>query len=372
MKIGLFSSFYPYRGGIAQFSAQLYNALKVDHDVEAFTFKRQYPNFLFPGKSQFVDEADTAEVIDAKRTLDSVNPISYRRTAMSIASYEPDLVISQYWMTFFGPSLGRMHKLLPKGTKRISILHNVIPHEKRFFDNPANRYFLKQNEGFVVMSDSVLKDLLYYRPDAKYLRMDHPVYNQFGEAMNRSEARKKLNLPDDAKVLLFFGFIRDYKGLDLIVEAMEGFDENTHLLVAGEVYGSFDKYQELIDNSPAKGRIHLYTRYIPDDEISCFFSASNVCCLPYKSATQSGITAIAHHFTVPIIATDVGGLKESVEHEKNGLIVNEPKPEQLVEAVNHFFTGNFETQFRADLVRKAEENSWERFAEAIIEFSKTL
>lgn len=372
MKIALFSAFYPYRGGIAQFSAMLYRALEKENEVKAFTFKRQYPNFLFPGKTQFVAEGDIADQIPAQRSLDTINPFTFGKSAREINVFQPDLFISQYWMTFFGPSTGTVHKRLTKGTKRIAILHNVIPHEKRFFDKGANNYFLKQNEGFVVMSDAVLNDLLSLKPDANYLRIDHPVYNQFGETQDRNAALKKLKLNPDKNYLLFFGFIRGYKGLDLLLQALSSLDDSIELIVAGEIYGSFDPYQEIIDKEKLSDRVHLFTDYISDDQVSDFFSASDVCLLPYKSATQSGITAIAHHFDLPIIATDVGGLKESIHHESNGLIVPEPNPEAISAAISRYFKEEMKEGMSAKIASEKKENSWENFAEKLIEFSKTL
>lgn len=372
MKISLLSAFYPYRGGIAQFGAMLYRALEENHEVKATTFKRQYPDFLFPGKTQFVTEGDMADPIPATRVLDTINPLSFAKTARHINNEQPDLLISQYWMTFFGPAMGAVHKRINKNVKKISILHNVIPHEKRFFDKPANNYFLKQNDGFVVLSDAVQRDLLSIIPDAKFLRIDHPVYSQFGEKQNPVDARKKLGLPDQGKFILFFGFIRGYKGLDLALEALAMLPEDYQLIVAGEVYGSFEKYDAIIKNRNLKERVHLLTRYISDDEVAVVFSASDVCLLPYKSATQSGITAISHHFDLPIIATDVGGLKENVIHNKSGLIVPKPEVDLIASAVKDYFDNEYRLGFEDEIRAYKAENSWQNFADKILEFSKTI
>ncbi len=371
MKIALLSVFYPYRGGIAQFSAMLYRALEKEHQLKAYTFSRQYPNVLFPGTSQFVTKDDNADKIPAKRTLDSVNPFTFVKTAKEINAFDPDLFISQYWMTFFGPAIGGVQKKLKKGTKRISILHNVIPHEKRFFDNFANKSFLKHNEGFVVLSDAVLKDLLSIVPDAKYLRIDHPVYNQFGEKTERNTALESLGLDQSKKFLLFFGFIRDYKGLGLLLKALADLPDDFELIVAGEIYGSFEKYQQIINAKNLGNRVHLYNQYIPDDEVATYFSASDVCILPYRSATQSGITAIAHHFNLPIIATDVGGLKETIEHEKTGLMI-QPDVDELKNAIQLYYTENRQTLFSEEIKRNKKDNSWENFAEKVIAFAEEL
>jgi len=371
MKISLLSVFYPYRGGIAQFSAMFYRALEKEHELQAVTFSRQYPNFLFPGSSQYVTEEDNADKIPAIRSLDSINPFSFGKTAQKINAFAPDLFISQYWMTFFGPATGGVQKRLQKGTKRISILHNVIPHEKRFFDNFANKSFLKHNEGFVVLSDAVLKDLLSILPDAKYLRIDHPVYNHFGNKLARKEALQKLHLSAEKKYLLFFGFIREYKGLDLLLNAMKNLSDDYHLIVAGEIYGSFEKYQAIIDANKLQKKVHLFNQYIPDEEVATYFSAADVCILPYKGATQSGITAIAHHFDLPIIATDVGGLKETIQHEKTGLMI-QPDDKALKNAIELIFKDGRLEKFSENISAYKVENSWGNFAQKVIEFSESI
>ena len=372
MKISLLSAFYPYRGGIAQFGAMLYRSLEKEHEVNAFTFKRQYPGFLFPGTSQFVTAEDKADKIPALRTLDSTNPYTYRSTAKKINETNCDLYIGQYWMTFFGPAMGGVQKRLKKATKRISILHNVIPHEKRFFDRRANKSFLAHNDGFVVMSDSVLKDLLSLVPNAKYLRLNHPVYSQFGEKLEKEIALNQLGLNQEFKYILFFGIIRDYKGLDLLLEAIDDLSDDFHLIVAGEVYGSFDKYQEIIDDQGLKDKVHLFNRYIPDEEVKLYFSVADVCVLPYKSATQSGITAISDHFDLPVIATDVGGLKENVLHEVTGLIVPKPDRYQISNALKIYFNNGLKSKMIQEIQIKKKENSWDNFAKKILEFSETI
>jgi glycosyltransferase involved in cell wall biosynthesis len=372
MKIAFLSTFYPFRGGIAQFNALMYRAFEKEHTVKAFTFKRQYPDFLFPGETQYVTKEDIADEIPSVEVLDSINPITFLSTAQKVKQFAPDIFITKYWMTFFGPSLGFVAKKLNKKAKRISVLDNVIPHEKRFFDGFCNRYFLKHNDGFIVMSDAVLKDLLSIKPDAKYIRVNHPVYNHFPAPIPQETAQRTLNLDPTKKTILFFGFIRAYKGLDLLIQAMDLLDNSYQLIIAGEVYGSFDTYQELIDNSTAKSRIALYNQYIGDNEVSDYFSAADVCVLPYKSATQSGITSIANHYNLPIIATNVGGLKETIHHLKTGLIVDKPEVSQIADSIKTYFDGNFKVNFASEIEKEKLENSWENFVAKIITFSKEL
>ncbi len=374
MKIVFLSTFYPYRGGIAQFNALLYRELEKEHEVEAFTFRRQYPDFLFPGQTQYVSEGDPADRIPAARVLDTINPASYASTARKIRKSKPDLIISKYWMTFFAPALGYVFGKLKRRAVRISILDNVIPHEKRFFDSPFNRYFLRRNDGFIVMSDKVLKDLLSIRPDARYLRIDHPVYKQFGERMDRSKALKTLGLEYAAgkKIALFFGIIRDYKGLDLLIDAMTQLDDSYELIIAGEVYGSFDKYEQQIRRHGLEKRIHNFIEYIPDERVPLYFSAADVCVLPYRSATQSGIISIAKNFEVPVIATDVGGLKESVQHRQNGLVVDEASPEAIGTAIRDFFGSDLKDTCSAYIREENKANSWEAFSRKLLEFYEKL
>ncbi len=372
MKISLFSTFYPFRGGIAQFSALLYRSLQKNHTVNTITFKRQYPNFLFPGQTQYVTEKDNADKIESHQLLDSMNPFSYIKTGRFINKQKPDLYISNYWMTFFGPAMGVIARTLQKNIIQISILHNVTPHEKRFFDQPFNRFFLSRTHGFVVMSDAVLKDLLTLKPNAKYLRLNHPVYNHFGKKMDQKSAQEQLKLDSAKKTLLFFGIIRDYKGLDLLIQAMNLLDDSYQLIIAGETYGSFEKYQLLIDQSTAKERIYLFNHYISDNEVPLYFSAADVCILPYKSATQSGITAISHHFTLPIIATDVGGLKESIHHLETGMIVERPDSNLIQQAIESYFGSDSKHLYSTKIEEENTQHSWDNFTQKLIEFSATL
>lgn len=375
MKIAYLSTFYPLRGGIAQFNASLYRAFENEHSIKAFTFKRQYPDLLFPGKTQYVGENDLADPIESLEILDTINPFSYYKTAKKISEFQPDLILMKYWMSFFGPSLGTVIKQVKKknpATKVITILDNVIPHEKRFFDDAFTKYFLKQNDGFVVMSDKVKQDLLSFQPNAKILEKEHPIYNHFGAKIPIQEAKAKLNIPKEKKVLLFFGFIRDYKGLSILLDAMALLPDDYLLIVAGEVYGSFEKYQAQIDALGISSKVLLHNDYISDKEVPLFFSASDVCILPYISATQSGITYISYHFDLPIIATDVGGLKEIVHHNNTGLIVDNSEKELLKKSILTYFEKDLKKSFNKNIKNLKNNLSWENFANAIANFINSL
>jgi len=373
MKIAYLSTFYPYRGGIAQFNAALYRYFERTNEIKAFTFKRQYPNFLFPGTSQLVTNNDTTDKIASVRVLDSINPLSYISSARKIKNFAPDLLITKFWLPFFGPSLGYVAKSQKNsGTINISIIDNVIPHEKRIGDLQFVKYFLKQNHGFIVMSDAVKNDLLKLKPNAQFKELVHPLYDHFGEKINQSEAKAKLNIPKDKKVLLFFGFIRSYKGLELLLETMKYLSEDYLLVIAGEVYGDFKEYSDYIKKENLESKVMLHVRYIADSEVPLFFSASDVCILPYKSATQSGITGISYHFDLPIIATDVGGLKESIEPYKTGSVIAKPLANMMFAAIEDYFNFNLKEQYQKNIQSYKKNASWETLGKGILEFYNEL
>ena len=372
MKIAILSCFYPYRGGIAQFNANIYRELSKSHEVTAYNFKRQYPKLLFPGKTQFVEKGDTAVKIDSTALLDTANPLSYITTANKIREWDPDLLLMRYWMSYFAPSQGYVARHMSSNTKVVSIMDNVIPHEPRFFDTPFTKYYIGSNDGFVVLSDAVGYDLLTFKPDAKYICLPHPLYDHFGNKVERSFAEKKLNLEEGKRNILFFGLIRDYKGLDILLEAFGGLDERYQLIIAGEPYGGFEKYDSIISEIPNGCRVKLFTRYISDNEVPLFFSASDVCVLPYRSATQSGISAISYHFDVPMITTDVGGLKEAIEVPGTGIVVKSVDPVMVREAIEDFFNKELGCKFKENIAVQKDRLSWKNFADRLLDFYLTL
>ncbi len=372
MRVAILSTIYPFRGGIAQFNAAMYRAFEKEHEVKAFTFIRQYPSLLYPGESQYVKPGDEVEIIPSTAVLDTVGPFSYLTAAHQINLYKPDILIMKYWLPFFGPSLGTVAKLMHKDTKVISILDNVIPHEKRPFDTAFTKYFLNQNDGFIAMSEKVKDDLLTFLPDAKYKIFPHPLYDHFGAATEKMQARRELKLPENKKLLLYFGYIRDYKGLDILIESISQLPDDYQLILAGESYGDFSPYLNLIDKFGVKDKVSLFNHYIPDREVSLLFSAADVCVLSYKSATQSGVTSIALHYELPLVVTNVGGLKEMVEHEKTGLVAEKAEASCVTEQLKNYFSKYDIQYFRNNIRKMKEELSWKRFTEKIIDFSKEL
>ena len=373
MKIAILSCFYPYRGGISQFNACLYGELSKKHVVKAFNFKRQYPELLFPGKTQYVTADDEAVPVESVSLLDTANPFSYISTYREIRDWQPDVLIVRYWMSYFAPSLGYITRKMKKHCKVISILDNVIPHEPHFFDAPLTRYFLKGSTGSVTLCEAVSHDLLDLQPDSKYAVIQHPLYSHFGLKKDRLETEKKLGLRQGMKNILFFGLIRHYKGLDILLEAFGKLPEDYQLIVAGEPYGSFDLYQEIIDRIPGKDRIHLNLKYIKDSEVSDWFSAADLAVLPYRSATQSGISSVSYHFEVPMIVTDVGGLKETIGDRGTGLVAPEGTPECISSEIIRFFSDpSIKDECIANIRLEKERLSWRSFAVKLEEFIDQL
>lgn len=373
MKIAILSCFYPYRGGISQFNACLYGELSKKHIVKAFNFKRQYPEFLFPGKTQFVTDDDEAVAVESTPLLDTANPFSYRTTYKAIRDWNPDLLIVRYWMSYFAPSLGYITRRMRKHCKVVSILDNVVPHERRFFDTPLTKYFLTGSDGCITLCEAVSEDLLRLKPDAVYDVIQHPLYSHFGHKKDRLEAERKLGLKPGRKNILFFGLIRHYKGLDILLEAFGKLSDDYQLIVAGEPYGSFDRYQEIIDKLEGKDRISLTLKYIKDSEVTDYFSAADLAVLPYRSATQSGISSVSYHFEVPMIVTDVGGLKETIGDRGTGIVASGCTAEDIADEIRRYFSNPDIAVSCIENIRKEKERlSWEGFASRLMDFVSGL
>lgn len=368
MKIAFLSTFYPYRGGIAQFNASFYRALEKNHEVQAFNFSLQYPRFLFPGKTQYVSPDDQADQIPSRRTLNSINPLSYHNTVKAIKQYNPDILIIGYWMPFMAPSLGYIARRLNKKCNVISIVHNAIPHEKSIFDRILSNYFFKSNKKIVSLSHAVSTNIKQYYPSLKITSISHPIYSHFGESVSKESALAKLKLNADKNYILFFGLIRPYKGLDILLESLIHIDQSFELIIAGETYGSFENYRQIISKNNLDNRIHHFNHYISDNMVKYFFSASQCCILPYKSATQSGIIAIANHYNTPVISSNVGGLSEFIENGKDGLLIDEINPFKISEVLNQPNSSELFSNIRNNLKEKKHGN-WDDFSADFLHFS---
>lgn len=366
LKIFLVGTAYPYRGGIADFNFLLSKTLKKrGHQVEIITFKRQYPDLLFPGKSQY--EEDERRQVATRRLIDSVNPINWWRVGRWLAAEAPDLVIFHHWMPFFGPAFSTIAKRLRKaGAKILFICHNIFPHESRPLDTFLTRQTLKNSDFFIVLSEKEKRDLERLLPQPKVKMVHHPVYEIFESGLTPAEARKKLGLRDEF-VALFFGYIRKYKGLKVLIEAVALAKEkiNIRLLVAGEFYDDEEKYREQIRRLSLNDHIIMQNNFIPSDELGTYFLASDVVVLPYLSASQSGIIQICYNYDKPVIASRVGGLPEFVDEGKTGLLVPPDDPQALADALVEFCQKGYSEPFSQNVKEYKKRFSWENMAEEI-------
>lgn len=363
MKIAILSTFYPYRGGIAQFNAALFRAVEKKYEVKAFNFSLQYPNSVFPGKTQFVTEEDNVDEIPSERVLNAMNPLTYMTTVKSIKEFNPDVLVIGYWMPYMAPALGYVAKKMKDHCHVVSIVHNATPHEQGKLDKTLSNYFFNRNTHCIALSNAVKNDIVKTYPNVHTKVLLHPVYEHFGDVVSKDEAAKKLKLNPANKYLLFFGLIRDYKGLDQLLLSMKEMDESVHLLIVGEVYGDFTKYDEIIKSNQLQDRVHLNLNYVADEMVKYYFSVSSVVVLPYKSGTQSGIIAIAKHFNKPIVATDVGGLSEFIKQGSDGLIVPPNDLKELRSAI--------EKMLQIKLIPSTDKSSsynWDDFVDEVLDF----
>lgn len=375
MRIVLIGTAYPLRGGIAHYVGLLWKYLSRRHDVRIVTFSRQYPKLLFPGKSQ-EESGDAGIPVESVQWIDSINPFTWIRTGLRIRAMKADLLLFKFWMPFFAPSYGVISMIARWGgrTKTMFICDNVIPHERRPGDKLLTRFAFRFVDYYVVQSRAVERDLKSWARDPVYAYLPHPVYEIFGEEEERAQARRRLaalhadlSLGDDEKVLLFFGYIRDYKGLDVLLDAMPHIlaKEQVTLLVVGEFYNNERQYREQIERLGIAARVRVHSAYVPNEEVAPFFSASDVLVLPYKSATQSGIIQIAYNFHRPVIATDVGGLGEVIVDGKTGYLAPAGQPEAIADAVLRFYGERRFDSFREGVIEEKKKYSWEYMAQGI-------
>jgi glycosyltransferase involved in cell wall biosynthesis len=365
LKIAFFSALPPFRGGISSFSDFLVRALKRKALIEAFTFSKQYPKLLFPGKTQLDSKASKRY----PQIITSYNPLTYISARKQLRKVNSDVFIANYWMPFFAPMYVYMSKSFGKNVFKVALIHNLTPHEPRFFDGYLNRLFIKQFDAFVVLSEKVKQDVLSYRSNANCLVLPHPKYKQFGEVQEKAKARALFSISENSKVLLFFGLIRDYKGLDVLLASMKHLDESFILLIAGEVYGDKNKYLKQIAQI-SEGRILFHDRFISDDEVSNYFSAADCCVLPYKAGTQSGIQAIAASFNLPVLVSTNGGLHEQINEGQNGFILDHLNEEAVANKIENVFSGGKLQIVEEFLLRQndAQKDEWSEFADQFLNF----
>ncbi len=367
MQIILTGPAYPMRGGIAHFNTLLYKKLEeVGHSLKILSFSRQYPGFLFPGKTQF-EEGDPLYPTENYPMLDSINPFSWIRSALWLKKQHPDLLIIQFWQPFFAPCFATLAMIAKRcRIKTIMICHNIIPHEKRLVDKLLARIGLFYINDYVVQSDSVLKDLLTFKSKVNYKRVNHPVYEIFPPAISQEEAKKNLNI-QEKKVIAYFGLIRTYKGLKYLVKAMPDIlkKEDIRFLICGEFYDDKEEILDDIESNNLNDHISLFDHFIPNEEVHHYFCAADIMVLPYISATQSGIIQIAYHYNKPVIATNVGGLPEVVLHEKTGYIVPPEDSQAISNAVLQYYNEKPDKEFQKNIKLEKEKYSWEYMVNAI-------
>jgi glycosyltransferase involved in cell wall biosynthesis len=378
-KVVIIGPAHPLRGGLATFDHRLAKEFNQQgFECSIYSFSLQYPGFLFPGKTQFTDEPAPAG-LKIFSIINSVNPLNWIKVGNRLKREKPDLVVVRFWLPFMGPALGTILRRVKKNkfTKIICIADNVIPHEHRPGDKSFTKYFLKICDGFVTMSEKVLHDLKKFQPTKPVKLVNHPLYDTFGEPISKQEARKKLGLENAGPVILFFGFIRKYKGLDILLEAMKNLADKPpipnsqfpipKLLIAGEFYEDEKPYQQLIDKFGIRDDLILRTDFIPDSEVKYYLCAADAVVQPYRNATQSGVTPLAYHFEKPMIVTNVGGLPSLVPHEQTGLVA-EPNAQSIADAILRFYQLG-EEYFIPHLRTEKKKYSWMNLVNAITELA---
>jgi glycosyltransferase involved in cell wall biosynthesis len=369
-KIIIIGPAYPLRGGgMSTFNERLARAfMQAGHTVSIYTFSLQYPSFLFPGSSQYSTEPAPAG-LDIKVLINSINPLNWIKTGIRLRKERPDIIVVRYWLPFMGPCFGTILRIAKKNqhSKVVCIADNIIPHEKRIGDTAFTKYFIKPVDAFITMSEKVLGDLSLFHNSKPAVYIPHPLYDNFGEKIAKADARAHIGIPNDAKIILFFGFIRKYKGLDILLDAMALLKDrmpDLRLLIAGEYYEDKKQYEDQMSLLQIQDRLILRTSFIPDNEIKNYLCAADLVVQPYRNATQSGVTPLAYHFEIPMIVTNVGGLAAMVPHDKAGLVA-EPNAVSIALNIEAFFQKG-EAWFLPHLREEKKKYSWELMVNEIL------
>lgn len=373
-KVIIIGPAFPFRGGIANFN----NALAQEYydrgnEVVLYSFTLQYPGFLFPGTTQY-ESGEAPKNLKIKTLINSVNPFNWINVARKINAEKPDYVIIRYWLPFMAPCLGTIARLLNKKIKILAITDNVIPHEKRIGDTLLTRYFVKSCDAFLSLSASVLDDLSKFTNTTYKKFIPHPIYNVFGDKIPKAKALENLGLNSEDKHLLFFGFVRKYKGLDLMLKAMGDSRIKAmgiKLIIAGEFYDDKTEYTDMITNLGIEDKIIMKSDFIPAEKVKNYFCAADMITQTYRTATQSGVTQIAYSFDRPMLVTDVGGLAEIVPNNKVGYVTSQ-NPTEIADAIIDFYTNNKEEYFSDNTRLEKKRFSWEFFVEGLVELMNSV
>ena len=374
-KVIIIGPAHPLRGGLASFNERLARQFQSQgFNTSIYTFSLQYPSFLFPGTTQYSTEPKPLD-LNIKVCINSINPFSWIKVGLELKKIQPDIIVVRYWLPFMGYCLGTILRIVKrnKHTKIICIADNIIPHEKRIGDTQFTKYFVKPIDAFITMSEKVMQDLKKFT-NKPAQQIVHPLYDNFGEPLNKQEARKHLSLPQNENIILFFGFIRKYKGLDLLLEAMSLLKSkqpttNIKLLIAGEFYEDQKLYDNLIAQLNISSSLILKTDFIPDSEVKYYLSAADFVIQPYRNATQSGVTPLAYHFNKPMLVTNVGGLPDLVPDYKVGLIA-EPTAISIAEKIIELYQLG-EQYFLPHLLEEKKKYSWSILLDKILSLANT-
>ncbi len=376
MNIAIIGTAYPFRGGLAAYNEKLAREFQNNgHTVSIYTFTTQYPSFLFPGKTQYLEE-DGPKDLKIIRSFSSINPFTWLSLGNKLKKEKPDLVIIRYWLPFMGPSFGAIIRRIKKNkhTSIISLVDNIIPHEKRIGDKPFTKYFVKPVDGFVAMSQNVMDDIQQFDSQKPKVLSPHPLFDNFGEIMPREEALRELNLSTENQYILFFGLIRKYKGLDLLIEAFadKRFREtNIKLIIAGEYYSDKKEYEDLIAKNNLQNDIIQVDKFIPDSEVKTYFSASDLVVQPYRNATQSGVTQIAYHFNKPMVVTNVGGLAEQCPDGVVGYVVP-TEINAIADATLKFFQETDQQKMIQNIQEEKKKYGWDILMKNILNLKEKI
>jgi len=374
-KIFIIGPAYPLRGGLATFDELFCKAFNEQgHDCEIISYSLQYPNFLFPGSTQFDTSGNAPKNIKIHTLINSVNPLSWIKTARFIKKQKPDFIVFRFWIPFMGPALGSIARMVRKsGVKVLAITDNVIPHETRPGDVAFAKYFINACNGFVTMSKAVMKDLEKFTNTIHKKYLLHPLYTSFGEKLNKIDARKALELPTDKQLVLFFGLIRNYKGLDMLLDAMNELKSNPNiiLVIAGEFYEDKQPYLDLIKKYGIENQVIVHGKFIANEDVKLYFSAADLVALPYRSATQSGVTQVSFHFEVPTLVTNVGGLGEIIPDKVAGYVV-ESNGKAIADGIKDYFENNRMPSFTEGMKKEKQKYDWKIFVDEVIDLYKKL
>lgn len=374
-KVFVIGPAFPLRGGPAQLNENLCQALNAQgHDAQIISYSLQYPNFLFPGSSQYETSGQAPQGIKIHTLINSVNPLSWYTTARFIKQEKPDFILFRFWLPFFGPALGTIGRLVRKHTKVLALTDNVIPHEKRVGDKPFTSYFVNACDGFLTMSKTVLNDITSLAPNKLAVYTPHPMYETYGAPISREHARQKLGLNSGDNIVLFFGLIRQYKGLDLLLKAFASEKvkkQQLKLLIAGEFYEDKQPYMDLIKSLQLEQSVILHDKFIPNDEVRNYFCAANLVAQTYRHATNSGVTMVGYYYYCPMLVTNVGGLKEIVPDNICGYVV-EPEPMAIADKLAMYFEANKEEGFVEGVKQERQQYEWPTFTGKLFELAEKV